>query len=210
MPIAEQDIAGSKATPLTLTHRMARLTSWFGLSVRRPHDLTIRRLKRGTGYSFVNRNGRAIKDATTLARLKSFAVPLAYSDVRYAQKPDAHLQAVGREAAGRLQIAGVRISLKDFRTLMASAAVMESLARVTPAAGAHARNRQIMEAVKASAEELANTPTICRKSSVHETVVSAFEDGLLERFSSRPKRSRSQASREQVLLQVITLAAGGK
>jgi DNA topoisomerase-1 len=108
------------------------------------------------------------------------------------------------------QIAGVRISLKDFRTLMASAAVMESLARVTPATSARARNRQVMDAVKASAEELANTPAICRKSYVHETVVTAFEDGVLERFSSRLKRSRSQAGREQVLLQVMTLGAGGK
>jgi DNA topoisomerase I len=108
------------------------------------------------------------------------------------------------------QLAGVRISLKDFRTLMASAAVMESLARVTPAASARGRNRQIKEAVKASAEELANTPTICRKSYVHETVVTAFEEGLLERFSTSLQRCRSQARREQVLLEVMTLAAGGK
>ena len=83
---------------------------------------------------------------------------------------------------------------------MASAAVMELLARVTPAASARARNRQIMEAVKASADELANTPAICRKSYVHETIVTAFEDGLLERFSSKLKGCRSQAKREQVLL----------
>ena len=360
MSIAEQDVAGSKVTSVT-SARLARLTRRFGLRVGRPQDLTIRRLKRGNGYSFVDHGGRPIRDATTLARLKSLAVPPAYSDVRYAQKPDAHLQAVGRDAAGRLQyryhpdwekvrelrkarrlmrlvealpkirrsvgkrlsaseptrefalsavielvartairpgnelyarlhgsrgattllksnatiegdciilsfrakggksvqkecdaqnlvrafellhtlpgrrlfqyrdeagevrqittaqvnallqqIAGVRISLKDFRTLMASAAVMELLARVTPATSARARNRQIMDAVKASAEELANTPTICRKSYVHETVVTAFEDGLLERFSSRLRRSRSQAGREQVLLQVMTLAAGGK
>ena len=108
------------------------------------------------------------------------------------------------------QIAEVRISLKDFRTLMASAAVMESLARVTPASSARGRKRQIMDAVKASAEELANTPAICRKSYVHETVVTAFEDGLLERFSSDLKGCRSQARREQVLLQVMTLAASGR
>jgi len=108
------------------------------------------------------------------------------------------------------EIAGVRISLKDFRTLMASAAVMDSLARVPPAASQRARNRQIKEAVKASAEELANTPTICRKSYVHEAVLTAFEDGLLERFASGLKRCRSQARREQVLLQVMTLSADGK
>ena len=108
------------------------------------------------------------------------------------------------------QIAGVRISLKDFRTLMASAAVMESLARVTPAGSARARNKQIMDAVRASAEELANAPTICRKSYVHESVVTAFEAGVLERFSFQLRRCRSPAAREQVLLQVMTLGAGSR
>jgi DNA topoisomerase I len=101
MSIAEQDIAGSKAASVASTRRLAKLTRRFGLRVGRPHDLTIRRLKRGNGHSFVNHRGRAIKDAATLTRLKSLAVPPA--DVRYAQKPDAHLQAVGRDAAGRLQ-----------------------------------------------------------------------------------------------------------
>src|SRR4029450_1702782 len=110
--------------------------------------------------------------------------------------------------------------------------------RRPPGPRARARTQKIMEAVKISAEELANTATIWRKSYVHETVVGAFENGLLERFSSRLRRSpsprkrsvpepavgpfengllepsssglnrsRSQGSREQVLLQVMTLAA---
>ena len=75
----------------------------MGLRVGQQQELTIRRLKRGNGYGFVDHGGRPIRDAATLARLKSLAVPPAYSDVRYAQKPNAHLQAVGRDAAGRLQ-----------------------------------------------------------------------------------------------------------
>ena len=67
-----------------------------------------------------------------------------------------------------------------------------------------------MDAVRASAEELANTPTICRKSYVHESVVTAFEAGVLERFSFRLRRCRSPAAREQVLLQVMTLGAGSR
>ena len=102
MSIAEQDIAGSKVASVT-SARLARLTRRFGLRVGRQQDLTIRRLKRGNGYGFVDHGGRPIRDAATLARLKSLAVPPAYSDVRYAQKPNAHLQAVGRDAAGRLQ-----------------------------------------------------------------------------------------------------------
>lgn len=344
--------------PVARRRRIAVLTQKFGLRVGRRDELSIRRLKHGKGYRFVDLGGRTIRDIATLARLKSLAVPPAYIEVRYAIKPDAHLQAVGRDAAGRLQyryhsdwekvrelrkarrlmrlvaalpklrrsvaqrlsareptrefalsavielvartairpgnesyarlhgsrgattllksnvtieddcivlsfrakggkavqkecdsqnlvraiellqslpgrrlfqykdeagkvqfitsaqvnaflrqISGVRISLKDFRTLMASAAVMESLARVTPAGSARGRNRQIMEAVKASAQELANTPTICRKSYVHESVVTAFEAGVLERFSFQLRRCRSPVAREQVLLKVMALGA---
>ncbi len=94
------------------------------------------------------------------------------------------------------ELAGIKISLKDFRTLMASAAVLESLSRVVPAESARGRRRQVLDAVRAAADELANTPTICRKSYVHDTIVSAFEEGLLERFSSTLKvvAGRSRAA----------------
>ncbi len=106
------------------------------------------------------------------------------------------------------EIAGIRISLKDFRTLMASAAVMESLARVVPAESVRARRKQVLEAVRTAADELSNTPTICRKSYVHDTIVTAFEDGILERFASTLKGCRSLARREQILAKVVLTAAG--
>ena len=97
--------------------------------------------------------------------------------------------------------------MKDFRTLIASAAVLESLSRVTPAASAAGRRRQILDAVREAADELTNTPAICRKSYVHETVVTAFEKGLLERFSSTLRGCRSQTTREQILAKVVALGA---
>jgi DNA topoisomerase-1 len=42
---------------------------------------------------------------------------------------------------------------------------------------------------------------------VHDTIVTAFEDGLLERFASTIKGSRSQSKREQLLAQVVSAAA---
>jgi DNA topoisomerase-1 len=71
------------------------------------------------------------------------------------------------------EIAGIKISLKDFRTLMASAVVLESLSRISPAASARGRRKQVLEAVRAAADELSNTPAICRKSYVHDTIVTA-------------------------------------
>jgi DNA topoisomerase-1 len=85
--------------------------------------------------------------------------------------------------------------------------VVESLARITPSTSAAGRKRQVREAVEMAASELANTPTICRKSYVHDTIVTAFEDGLLERFASTMKGVRSQSKREQLLVQVVRASA---
>ena len=334
------------------------LAKELGLRLGDQNQLTIRRIKRGSGYSFVRANGSHIRDARTIRRLHAMAVPPAYREVRYSPDPSSHLQAVGRDAAGRLQyryhadwekvreqrkahrlarlvgalpkirrnvsailsgeeptrefalaavieliartairpggesyarlngtrgastllksnvtldedsvvltfkakggkavrkecnaaklvravgilrtlpgrrmfqyrdasgtvravnttqvneflreIAGIRISLKDFRTLMASAVVLESLSRVVPAKSARGRKKQVLEAVRAAAEKLANTPAICRKSYVHDTIVTAFEDGILERFAATMKGCRSQTRREQLLAQVVATAA---
>jgi DNA topoisomerase-1 len=335
------------------------LAQELGLKLGAQNELTIRRIKRGkSGYSFIRANGSRVRDARTIRRLHSMAVPPAYRQVRYSHDPSSHLQAVGRDAAGRLQyryhadwekvrehrkahrlarlvaalpkirrnvsmhlsgdeptrefalsavieliartairpgnesyarlngtrgattllksnvtleddsvvltfkakggkavrkecdaaklvraigilrtvpgkrmfqyrdnsgtvraastttvngflreIAGIKISLKDFRTLMASAVVLESLSRISPAASARGRRKQVLEAVRAAADELSNTPAICRKSYVHDTIVTAFEDGILERFAATMKGYRSQSKREQLLLQVVTAAA---
>jgi DNA topoisomerase-1 len=83
-------------------------------------------------------------------------VPPAYTDVRYAEDPSAHLKAVGTDAAGRLQ----------YRY--------------------H--------------EELANTPTACRKSYVHQAVVTAFEHGALAR---RREPTRSRIRKAEVLARIV-------
>lgn len=322
-----------------------------------PDDLHIRRRRNGKGFIYVGPGGHTLRDSATLRRLKSLAVPPAYEDVHYADDPRAHLQAVGRDAAGRLQyryhpewekvrerrkakrlialvealprirrcvsrhlaageptrefvlaamiqlvarsairpgseaylrahrtrgaatllksnvsikrdmvilafrgkggaavqreirsrrlanaigillrlpgkrlfqyrdeagklhgvrrrdvneflyaIAGVRISLKDFRTLLASTAVLETLAHIPPAESERMRRRQILDAVRAAADDLANTPTVCRRSYVHETIVAAFENGALKRFSSELKQCRSSSGRERVLAQIVASA----
>jgi DNA topoisomerase-1 len=322
--------------------------------------LSIRRRRCGRGWAYIRDDGRTIQDARVVRRLARLAVPPAYKDVLYAADPTAHLQAIGRDAAGRLQyryhpewdhvrelrkarrlarladalpqvrrsvgqhlgsdsptrefasaavielvarsairagsedytrlngtrgaatllksnvttygesitlrfrskgakivtkeftaprlvraigllrplpgrrlfqyraedgtvrgvtardvnaflreIAGANISLKDFRTLLASASVLEMLARTKPAANERQRRKQVLQAVCAAAEDLANTPTICRKSYVHDTVVTAFEDGVLERFAQTLKNCRSSTRRAKVLARIIA-AAGSR
>jgi DNA topoisomerase-1 len=351
-------VVKAPAKAITAKTSVEALARELGLTLGDQNELTIRRIKRGKSYSFVRANGTAIRHVGTIRRLNSMAVPPAYQRVRYSPDPSSHLQAVGIDAAGRLQyryhadwekvrehrkahrlarlvaalpkirrnvsmhlsgdqptrefalsavieliartairpgnesyarlngtrgattllksnvvleddcvvltfkakggkavrkecdaaklvraigilrsvpgkrmfqyrdnsgtvrtvstttvnaflreIAGIKISLKDFRTLMASAVVLESLSRISPAASARGRKKQVLEAVRAAADELSNTPAICRKSYVHDTIVTAFEDGILERFAATMKGYRSQSKREQLLAQVVSAAA---
>ena len=321
--------------------------------------LTIRRVRRGRGFVYLDADGTSIRDRRLTRRLAKLAVPPAYEDVLYARDPSAHLQAVGRDAAGRLQyryhpdwqkireqrkaqrllrlvdtlpqirravtlhlggaeacreytlaaavdlvaasairagseayarergtrgaatllksnvtvtgptirlafrgkggkpiekalhaprlaaaisklaglpgrrlfqycdtdgsirpirardinaflraIAGARISLKDFRTLCATARVIDRLSRVEPAKSDRQRRRQILEAIREAAEDLANTPAICRKSYVHETVLDAFETGALEKYAAALKQGRGAARRERLMARVLAAHCG--
>lgn len=73
------------------------------LQPTRTDHLKIRRVRRGTGFAYVQANGRHISERGTIRRLERLAVPPAYRDTRLATNPRAHIQAVGRDAAGRLQ-----------------------------------------------------------------------------------------------------------
>lgn len=344
----------SGADPAPSALKLARR---LGLRYVAADTLSIRRSRRGKSFSYQAADGSNVKDAATLQRLKSLAVPPAYEDVLYAEDPRSHIQAIGRDAAGRLQyryhpewvkvrelrkarrlanlaealprirrsigryigateplrelalsaiielvarsairpgsesyarlrgtrgaatllksnvsvegdvvrlkfrakggkmttkevvapklcsaiavlrqlpgrrlfqfrlengdvraatahdvnaflkeIAGVAISLKDFRTLLASVSVLEALAREAPASSKRARRRQVLEAIRSAADDLSNTPAICAKSYVHEAVVAAFEEGVLEKFAEALRNSRSVAKREQILIEVIAQA----
>jgi DNA topoisomerase-1 len=328
-----------------------RIAEEKGLRMAAPDELVVRRQRCGKGWLFLQPSGALIRNEAEIKRLKSLAVPPAYKDVRYAADPAAHLQAVGTDAAGRLQyryhpqwaevrealkarrlagiaralpairravgrklaaaecdrdfaiaavvelvsltairaggeeyarergtrgastllksnvrladgtvalqfkakggkavskdvkdarlaaaiarllelpgrrlfqyrdgdvvrpvgaaevnrflreVAGRRVSLKDFRTLVASSAALDLLTGTEPGDSERKRRSQVRDAVTAVAEELANTPTICRKSYVHASVVSAFEAGKL----AKPTKSRRSAvATAEALARIVT------
>ncbi len=63
----------------------------------------ITRKRRGKSFVFIGPNGRIIRDAKTLARLRALVLPPAWTDIWICTDPRAHLQATGRDAAGRKQ-----------------------------------------------------------------------------------------------------------
>ena len=75
----------------------------LGLRLVAADTLSIRRRRCGKGWCYLAADGRVIRDRATVRRLAQLAVPPAYEEVLYAEDSGAHLQAVGRDAAGRLQ-----------------------------------------------------------------------------------------------------------
>ena len=61
------------------------------------------RRAKGVSFAYLDLEGRAIKDAVHLARIKSLVIPPAWTDVWICPKDDGHLQATGRDARGRKQ-----------------------------------------------------------------------------------------------------------
>jgi DNA topoisomerase I len=63
----------------------------------------IRRKRAGKGFAYVDSDGKTIRDAEQLARIRSLAIPPAYTDVWICPSPNGHIQATGRDARGRKQ-----------------------------------------------------------------------------------------------------------
>jgi DNA topoisomerase I len=63
----------------------------------------IRRKRRGKGFTYTESNGQTVHDPKTLARIRSLAIPPAWTDVWICSSPNGHLQATGRDAKGRKQ-----------------------------------------------------------------------------------------------------------
>lgn len=63
----------------------------------------IRRQPCGRGFRYLHPNGRAVRNAQTLQRLRALAVPPAWREVWLCRDDRGHIQATGRDAAGRKQ-----------------------------------------------------------------------------------------------------------
>src|ERR1700744_1995632 len=111
----------------------------LGLKIVRPEQLSLARKRRGEGFIYVDARGRTIKDKSVLDRLKKLAVPPAYENVVYAADSHAHLQAIGRDAAGRIQYRyhADWTKVRETRKAQRLAQFVEALPRIRRAVGRH-------------------------------------------------------------------------
>jgi DNA topoisomerase-1 len=63
----------------------------------------ISRRKKGTGFTYRTPGGKTVTDRPTLSRIRSLAIPPAWTNVWISPYSDAHLAATGRDSKGRKQ-----------------------------------------------------------------------------------------------------------
>ena len=61
------------------------------------------RRRSGTGFRYLDADGKTIRDKEVLSRIKSLVIPPAWKNVWICPFPNGHLQATGRDAKGRKQ-----------------------------------------------------------------------------------------------------------
>ncbi len=93
---------------------------------------------------------------------------------------------------------------KDFRTWGATVTAAENFSKVHPAQNDKENKKLISDVVKQTAEELNNTPAVCREYYIHPYIIDAWLDGYLAKAMSAAYKTGSGSDRtEQAVLENI-------
>jgi DNA topoisomerase-1 len=75
------------------------------------------------------------------------------------------------------EISGAEVTAKDFRTWAGTVLAYRALLALQPGETDREARRNVVEAVRQTAEALGNTPAVARRSYVHPAVLEAYLDG---------------------------------
>lgn len=103
------------------------------------------------------------------------------------------------------EISGSDFTAKDFRTWNGTVLAMRYLRLCERPSSATAGKRLVSGAIKSVAQDLGNTPAVCRKAYIHPVVVNAYMDGALDPEAGfvEPKPDDDLTSEERCVLTLI-------
>ncbi|MEA3218850.1 MAG: topoisomerase [Acidimicrobiia bacterium] len=169
----------------------ARDNDSYGLTTLRDHhaDITSGRIC----FTFPGKSGKRIERTVSdrrLARLVRRCQELPGQILFQYIDSDGNPHPVDSRDVNRYlqEVTGQPFTAKDFRTWAASVSVAASLRGHGAPESMTGSRKRVVAAVKAAANELANTPTVCRASYIHPAVVDAYLEGDLAGIDQRSVR----------------------
>jgi DNA topoisomerase-1 len=102
-PLAKAKKPRKLAAPVEIVTDPAASARAAGLRYVTDAKPGIRRQRSGSGFRYRDASGLPVKDADTLARIRSLVIPPAWNSVWICPIANGHLQATGRDARGRKQ-----------------------------------------------------------------------------------------------------------
>jgi DNA topoisomerase-1 len=114
------------------------------------------------------------------------------------------------------EITGEDFTAKDFRTWAGTVSVAAAVRQLGPAESDADAKRNLVAAIKETAQTLGNTAAVCRKAYLHPAVVAASLDGSLvaklngRKTSTRPPSMRGLYSDEAAVLRFLKRAGSGR
>ena len=99
------------------------------------------------------------------------------------------------------EIAGEHFTAKDFRTWAGTVLASEMLRNLGPSETAAQAKKNVVEAIKAVAKQLGNTPAVCRKAYVHPAVLEAYLEGKISAEAAKEELEEEIAEHEHALRQ---------
>src|SRR5579875_1406928 len=99
------------------------------------------------------------------------------------------------------EISGEHFTAKDFRTWAGTVLAADMLRSLGPSETAAQAKKNVVEAIKAVAKQLGNTPAVCRKSYVHPAVLEAYLAGNISAEAAKEELEEEIAEHEHALRQ---------
>lgn len=164
----------------------------------------IRRRRSGRGFAYRDVDGVTIRDRAIVARIKTLAIPPAWTDVWISPLANGHIQATGRDARGRKQFRyharwrSVRDGTKYERTIAFAEALPRIRERVEADLGRRGLPREkvlaaVVRLLETTFERAGNTEYAQENKSFGLTTLRdrhAMVDGGLVRFRFRGKHGK--------------------
>lgn len=166
----------------------------YGLSTLRKRHININKNtlrfefigKKGKQHTITTRNKQLIKLVGRCEEIPGWEVFKYYDNNGEKKILDSHM--VNEYLH---EISGEYFSAKDFRTWAASIIFFENLMEIGITKDEKEIKKNILTAYDATAEALGNTRNVCKNYYVHPLLVSTYEDGSIQYYFDKVKKSRS-------------------